>query len=101
MRTDLSFIGAAALLLWLPAAMGQGVQEAGTAVREERSVQMSENVYRRITAVHELLGMDDLQGAIERLDDLLELRERYGFSYIVIWPPMEPFAPVIKRLAGR
>ena len=90
-RTDFSFIGAAALLLWLPAALGQGVQEAGTAVREERPVQMSENVYRRITAVHELLGSDDLDGAIERLDTLLEMRlsdyeealvhQAYGFAY--------------------
>ncbi len=90
-RINFSLIGAAALALWLPAATGQGVQEAGTAVREERSVQMSENVYRRITAVHELLSEDDLEGAIERLDTLLEMRlsdyeealvhQSYGFAY--------------------
>ncbi len=90
MRTGVSLIGTV-LIFWLPAAMSQGVQEAGTAVREERSVQMSENVYRRINAVHELLGQGDLDGAIERLDTLLEMRlsdyeealihQSYGFAY--------------------
>jgi len=90
-RKTFSWLAAAAFALFLSAAMGQGVQEAGTAEREERSVQMSENVYRRLNAVHELLGEDDLDGAIERLDTLLEMRlsdyeealihQAYGFAY--------------------
>lgn len=52
---------------------------------------MSENIYRRLNAAHELLGEDDLDGAIERLDTLLEMRlsayeealihQAYGFAY--------------------
>ena len=91
MLRSVNWLGAAALVLWLQAAGGQGVQEAGTAVREERAATMSENVYRRINAVHELLGDDDLAGAIERLDTLLDMRlsdyeealvhQAYGFAY--------------------
>ena len=90
-RFGFAWLGTAALVLWLSAAAGQGVQEAGTAVREERAVTMTDNVYRRLNAVHELLGEDDLDGAIERLDTLLEMRlsayeealihQAYGFAY--------------------
>jgi len=83
---------AVTLMLGCLAAHAQeGVMEAGTAEREERSVQMSENVYRRLTAVHELLGSGDLQGALSRLDDLRDMRlsdyeealvyQAYGFVY--------------------
>jgi probable F420-dependent oxidoreductase len=38
----------------------------------------------------------------EIVESLLERRERYGFSYVVILEPvMEAFAPVVERLAGR
>ena len=90
-RFGFAWLGTAALVLWLSAAAGQGVQEAGTAVREERAVTMTDNVYRRLNAVHELLGEDDLDGAIERLGTLLEMRlsayeealihQAYGFAY--------------------
>ncbi len=91
MRFGFSWLGAAALGASLTVAIAQGVQEAGTAVREERSVTMAENVYRRINAVHELLSEEDLDGALERLDTLLEMRlsdyeealvhQAYGFVY--------------------
>jgi len=68
-----------------------GVVEAGTAEREERSVQMSENVYRRLNAVHEFLGNDELDEAEARLDDLRDMNlsdyeralveQSYGFIY--------------------
>ncbi len=81
-----------ALLLRAPVVQAQdGVIEAGTAEREERSVQMSENVYRRLNAIHELLGSGDLDGAVSRLDDLGDMRlsryeealvfQSYGFAY--------------------
>jgi probable F420-dependent oxidoreductase len=37
----------------------------------------------------------------EIVEDLQVRRERYGFSYIVVWEPMEKFAPVVERLAGK
>lgn len=34
--------------------------------------------------------------------DLMQMRrERYGISYISMFEPMEPFMPVVKRLAGQ
>ena len=43
-----------------------------------------------------------LVGDVEQIcDTLLERRERYGFSYVVVHEPeMEAFAPVVERLAG-
>jgi probable F420-dependent oxidoreductase len=42
-----------------------------------------------------------LIGTVDQIvEDLQARRERYGFSYIVVWP-MEQFAPVVERLAGR
>jgi hypothetical protein len=36
------------------------------------------------------------------VDDLLELRQRHGISYISVFGrDMEAFAPVVARLAGR
>lgn len=44
-----------------------------------------------------------LIGTVDQIvEDLQARRERYGFSYIVVWEPvMEQFAPVVARLAGR
>lgn len=65
--------------------------EAGTAEREEPRAGMAENVYRRLTAIHELIGDGDLAGALSRLDDLRDMRltpyeeslvyQAYGFAY--------------------
>jgi len=87
-------IGALALVgyvAWMPAAAAQGVLEAGAAEREERPVQMSENVYRRLNAIHEFLGTGDLPAALSRLSDLEQMRlssyeealvhQAYGFVY--------------------
>jgi tetratricopeptide (TPR) repeat protein len=79
------------LWLYTVAAPGQGVQEAGTAEREERAVQMSEGVYRRLNAIHEFLSNEDFDSALSRLDDLRAMRlspyeealvyQAYGFCY--------------------
>jgi len=53
-----------------PWADAQGVQEAGTEVREVRTVQMSEEIYRRLTAVHEVLGENEVDEALIRLEAL-------------------------------
>ena len=57
----------AVCVLSFPRAGAQGVQEAGTEVRGERSVQMSEAMYRRLTAIHELLGENEVDEALTRL----------------------------------
>jgi probable F420-dependent oxidoreductase len=43
-----------------------------------------------------------LVGTVDQIcDDLVQRREEYGFSYIVVHDPeMEAFAPVVERLAG-
>ena len=54
-------------------------------------------------SVEQLLGSPSaLIGTVDQIvDDLVARRERYGFSYIVVWEPMEAFAPVVARLAGK
>jgi probable F420-dependent oxidoreductase len=43
-----------------------------------------------------------LLGSVDQIvDTLIERRERYGFSYIANWAPVEEFAPVVARLVGR
>lgn len=37
-------------------AQESGVQQAGTEVREERNVSMSETAYKRLTQIHEFMG---------------------------------------------
>ena len=54
----------------IPWVCAQGVQQAGTEVRQERSVQMSEQMYRRLTAIHELLGENEIDEALSRLEAL-------------------------------
>jgi probable F420-dependent oxidoreductase len=42
-----------------------------------------------------------LLGSVDQIVETLQARrERYGFSYIVVWQPMEQFAPVVARLSG-
>jgi hypothetical protein len=42
-------------------------------------------------------------GSVDSIvDKLLELRERFGISYVSVFPQdTEAFAPVVARLAGR
>jgi probable F420-dependent oxidoreductase len=44
-----------------------------------------------------------LIGSIDQIvEDLVARRERYGFSYVVVWDnSLDAFAPVVARLAGR
>lgn len=63
-------LAALACVISIPWAWAQDVQEAGTEVREERSVQMSEQTYRRLTAIHELLGTNEIDEALTRLEAL-------------------------------
>lgn len=53
--------------------------------------------------VEELLALPTtLIGTVDQIvAQLQEQRERYGLSYIVVWEPMEEFAQVVERLAGR
>jgi probable F420-dependent oxidoreductase len=56
-----------------------------------------------VTAEEVLDSPAVLLGTVDQIvETLLERRERYGFSYIVVLEPvMEAFAPVVARLAGR
>lgn len=84
-------LAVAAGLIGLPGAFAQDMLEAGGAEREERAVTMSENVYRRLNAIHEFLGAGDLPAALSRLGDLEQMRlsvyeealvhQAYGFVY--------------------
>ena len=91
-RASSILLSLAAIASAAPAALAQeGVMEAGTAEREERSVQMSEGVYRRLNAIHEYLGNGEYAEALNRLDELLDGRlspyeealahQAYGFVY--------------------
>ena len=43
-----------------------------------------------------------LIGTVDQIVEDLQLRrERYGFSYITVFEPLEPFAPVVERLTGK
>ncbi len=42
-----------------------------------------------------------LVGTVDQIvETLRHRREKYGFSYVSVFEPMEPFVPVIERLAG-
>ncbi len=42
-----------------------------------------------------------LLGSVDQIVETLQARrERSGFSYIVVWEPIEQFAPIVARLAG-
>jgi tetratricopeptide (TPR) repeat protein len=67
------------------------VQQAGTAERKERSVSMSEAAYRRLSSVHELMGEEKFDEALERLQAMEKMAlsdyeeallfQTYGFLY--------------------
>lgn len=61
------------------------------------------NVPENVLNVEQVLESPSaLIGTVDQIvEDLQARRERYGFSYIVVWQPMEQFAPVVERLAGR
>ena len=43
-----------------------------------------------------------LVGTVDHIvEKLLYQRDHYGFSYIATWAPLEEFAPVVERLAGK
>ena len=71
--------------------------------------QVVEEGLREMHVSPEVLSVDDalespsiLAGSVNQIvDTLIERRERYGFSYIVNWAPIEEFAPVVARLAGQ
>lgn len=60
------------------------------------------NVPESILSVEQVLESPSaLIGTVDQtVEDLQARRERYGFSYIVVWT-MEEFAPVVERLAGK
>lgn len=72
-------------------ATAPGVQQAGTKTREEKNTSMSEAVYKRLTAIHELLGDGKIDDALDRLKQLQGMRlsayeralvaQAFGFSY--------------------
>lgn len=72
-------------------AQDTGVQQAGTATRQERNVSMTEPVYKRLTQIHELMGEGQLDEALKRLGALKGSRlssyenalvlQTYGFVY--------------------
>ena len=61
------------------------------------------NVPENVLNVEQVLDSPSaLIGTVDQIvEDLQARRERYGFSYIVVWQPMEQFAPVVERLVGR
>ena len=56
-----------------------------------------------VSAQQLLASPSALIGTVDRIiEDLQARRERYGFSYIVVWDThLEVFAPVVARLTGR
>lgn len=86
------------LAVWAVAMLGatggfaqEGVQQAGTEIREERNVTMSESAYKRLTQIHEFMGNGELDEALKRLNSLKNSRlsdyenalvlQTYGFIY--------------------
>ena len=67
------------------------VQQAGTAERKERNVSMSEAAYRRLSSVHDLMGEEKFEQALERLQAMERMAlsdyeeallfQTYGFVY--------------------
>ena len=60
------------------------------------------NIPENILNVDQLLDSPSaLIGTVDQIVEMLQARrERYGFSYITVWQPMEQFAPVVERLVG-
>jgi alkanesulfonate monooxygenase SsuD/methylene tetrahydromethanopterin reductase-like flavin-dependent oxidoreductase (luciferase family) len=77
------------------------------AITEHRR-QAAEEMLRRtgipesvMTVEQALASPSLLYGTVDQIvEDLQVRRETYGFSYIVVWEPMEQFAPIVERLAG-
>ncbi len=78
---------------------------AVTERREEaaQAVLKQYNIPENALTIDQLLDSPSaLIGPVAQIvETLIERRERYGFSYIVVWQPMEQFAPVVERLAGK
>ena len=86
-------IGVLALFATLPSqGIAQQLPEIGTLVREEKPVAMSEPVFRRLEAAHEFYGTGEIDQALERLENLQNLRlspyeaalveQTFGFCYL-------------------
>jgi tetratricopeptide (TPR) repeat protein len=70
----------------------QEVQEIGTHSREEQPVQMSDDIFRRLTAIHELYEAGEIDDALRRLEGLQNqrlsvyeatlLQQYFGFCYL-------------------
>jgi probable F420-dependent oxidoreductase len=71
--------------------------------------QSVEELLHAMNVPAEIFSVDDalespsvLMGSVDQIvDTLVERRQRYGFSYIANWAPIEEFAPVVAHLAGR
>ena len=72
-------------------AQENAVQEAGTEVRETKNATITEQVHRRLSQIHELMGEGDLTEALKRLGGLEKgrlspyenglVKQTYGFIY--------------------
>ena len=72
--------------------VAQHPAEIGTLVREEKPVVMSEPIYRRLEAAHELYGAGEIEQVLERLENLRNQRlslyeaslveQTFGFCYL-------------------
>ena len=88
---SLAVIGIVALAANDVFAQDSGVQRAGTEIRAERTVTMTEPVYKRLTQIHEFMGDGQLDEALKRLGGLQKGRlsayenalvlQTYGFIY--------------------
>ena len=89
----LPLLGGLVLLVALPTpAVSQQLAAIGTQVREDRPALMSEPIYRRLEAVHELYADGEIDQALERLVNLQEQRltpyeaalveQTFGFCYM-------------------
>jgi hypothetical protein len=77
----------------------QAVLDATTTLRAGALVFDNDDEHPAILA-EELATMDVLSGG--RVEILLERRERYGFSYVIVGAgEIDAFAPVVAELAGR
>jgi probable F420-dependent oxidoreductase len=77
------------------------------AITDDRR-QYAEKIHREWEMSDDAFTVDQLLdspsfliGSIEQIIEQLQmLREKLGVSYFSVWEPMEPFAPVVARLAG-
>ncbi len=88
----LGIVGPILLGTVLAQVTAQEVQEIGTLSREEQPVQMSDDIYRRLTAIHELYEAGEIDDALRRLEGLQNqrlsvyeatlLQQYFGFCYL-------------------